>query len=232
MILCMKYHIETAPIWDAFKSGCECPLCEIEENLSAKLVDQYLNEAVMEPAYRVEVNRLGFCAKHYTRLFEGKNKLGLTLQTQTRLCAVIELIKENLSANQAVKQAQKLSKTLDTCVICAALDRAMGVYYETVARMFLYETEFKEVILNSKGLCVKHFAGSLRLCRQAGKRAGEFVGDLTETQIKNLKRLHAEMEAFTDKFDASKRKADPAPVTTTESTSLPRTINKLKGKVI
>ena len=228
----MKYHIETAPIWDAFKSGCECPLCEIEESLSARLVDQYLNEAVMEPAYRVEVNRSGFCSSHFLKLFAGKNKLGLTLQTQTRLQAVIELINENLSAKQAEKQAQKLFETLDTCVICDAVNRAMDIYYETVARMFLYEAEFKAVILNSKGLCIKHFAGCLSFCRQAGKRADEFVKDLTETQIKNMKRLYGEMEAFSDKFDASKRKAAPAPVTTTESTSLPRSINKLKGKIL
>ena len=228
----MRYHIETAPIWDAFKSGCECPLCEIEESLSAKLVGQYLNEAVMEPAYRVEANRLGFCSSHYLKLFAGKNKLGLTLQTQTRLQAVLELINESPSAKQAAKQAQKLSKTLDACVICAAVDRATEVYYETVARMFLYETEFKAVILNSKGLCIKHFAGCLRHARQAGKRADEYVKDLTETQLKNMKRLYGEMEAFTDKFDASKRNAGPAPVTTAESTSLPRSINKLRGKIL
>ena len=228
----MRYHIETAPIWDAFKSGCECPLCEIESSLSARLTDQYLNEAVMEPDYRVGVNKYGFCSAHFLKLFDGKNKLGLTLQTQTRLQSVMEDIKENLSAKQAAKHAQKLSETLDTCVICNQINRAIDVYYETVARMFLYEAEFKNVVLSSKGLCIKHYAGLLRFAKQAGKRADEFVKDITDTQLKNMKRLYAEMESFTDKFDANKRKANPAPVTTIESTSLQRTINKLKGKII
>ena len=231
-MLCMRYHIETAPIWDAFKSGCECPLCEIEGSLSARLVDQYLNEAVMEPGYRVGVNKYGFCSAHFLKLFDGKNKLGLTLQTQTRLQCVMEDIKENLSARQAAKQAAKLSETLDTCVICSQISRAIDVYYETVARMFLYEAEFKGVVLASKGLCIKHYAGLLGYARQAGKRAGEFVKDITNTQLRNMKRLFAEMESFTDKFDASKRKNNPAPVTTIESTSLPRAINKLRGKIL
>ena len=60
----MQYHIQTDPIWEAFKSDCDCPLCAIYEKTESRLVEQYLNEAVMEPDYRVEVNKYGFCAKH------------------------------------------------------------------------------------------------------------------------------------------------------------------------
>jgi len=228
----MRYHIETAPIWDAYKSGCECPLCEIEENLSAKLVDQYLNEAVMEPAYRVNVNKRGFCSRHFLRLFDGKNKLGLTLQTQTRLQAIIEDIKEKPNAKQGVKIAQELQKTLDTCVICDAVNRMLGLYYETAARMFLYEAEFQAVIENCKGFCIKHFAESLKAARYAGKRSNDYAACITAVQLKNMKRLHGEMESFTDKFDASKNKSGMQAVTTIESTSLLRSINKLKGKIL
>ena len=186
----------------------------------------------MEPAYRVEVNRLGFCVRHSLKLYEGKNKLGLTLQTQTRLFAVMEKMKENLSAKQAIKQSDMLIETLDTCVICVAVDRMMDIYYETTARMFMREAEFKAVLISGKGFCVKHYAELLKAAHYAGKRADEFVKDITAAQIKNMKRLFDEMGAFTDKFDASKNKNGSPAISVTDSTSLPRAINKLKGKIL
>ena len=60
----MQYHIQTEPIWEAFQSDCDCPMCRIYEKSETRLVEQYLNEAVMEPDYRVEVNKYGFCKEH------------------------------------------------------------------------------------------------------------------------------------------------------------------------
>ena len=53
----MQYHIQTEPIWEAFKSGCDCPLCQIYSKNEERLVGQYLEEAVMIPEFRVNVNK-------------------------------------------------------------------------------------------------------------------------------------------------------------------------------
>ena len=26
----MRYHIDTIPVWDAYRQDCECPLCVLE----------------------------------------------------------------------------------------------------------------------------------------------------------------------------------------------------------
>ena len=44
---------------------------EIERALEQKLVGDYLSEAVMVPEYRVEVNKKGFCDKHFAMLEAG-----------------------------------------------------------------------------------------------------------------------------------------------------------------
>jgi hypothetical protein len=85
----MKYHIDTIPIWDAFKSGGECPLCSVYEKCEADFVGSALGGSVMEPATRVEVNKSGFCAVHLGMLYGMQNRLGLALMLHTHIREVI-----------------------------------------------------------------------------------------------------------------------------------------------
>ena len=132
----MQYHIQTDPIWEAFKSGCDCPLCEIYAASEARLVGQYLDEAVMAPEFRVEVNKYGFCREHIRKLFAGKNKLGLALQLHTRMLSVRSVISPCKSYKQAVKQADELEKTADTCVICRTVDEMMLRYAHNSSNVY------------------------------------------------------------------------------------------------
>ena len=125
----MQYHIQTAPIWDAFKENDGCPLCKLYARAESRLVKQYLGEAVMEPDYRVRVNERGFCDKHLVKLYDGNNKLGLALQLHTRTEHIIKCIDVPLNAKQARKLADRLEKTANTCVICDEVDEVMNRYY-------------------------------------------------------------------------------------------------------
>ena len=35
----MQYHIQTTPVWDAFKSNCDCPMCELEKKINDKNIE-------------------------------------------------------------------------------------------------------------------------------------------------------------------------------------------------
>ena len=35
----MKYHIDTIPVWDAYKRGSECPLCDIKQHNEQEYLD-------------------------------------------------------------------------------------------------------------------------------------------------------------------------------------------------
>mgnify|MGYP006266110339 CR=1 FL=1 len=81
----MKYELQTIPIWNAYNSGEDCPLCHLEESLEADYQRFFLGNSVMAPDMRIEVNAKGFCRQHYRLLYRGENKLGLALMAQTRL---------------------------------------------------------------------------------------------------------------------------------------------------
>ncbi|MDZ7852596.1 MAG: DUF6062 family protein [Halomonas sp.] len=64
----VKYELQTIPVWDAYEHEADCPLCYLEQKLEADYQRFFLGSAVMAPEMRVEVNRIGFCARHFSLL--------------------------------------------------------------------------------------------------------------------------------------------------------------------
>lgn len=224
----MQYHIQTSPIWDAFKSGCDCPLCAIYQKSSDRLVEQYLNEAVMEPDYRVRVNKLGFCTKHLKQLFEGKNKLGLALQLNTRTAAMLEKMKIADNFKQAKKQAEELEKSLDTCVICETVDEMMERYAYTIAQMYRDEKEFPKTFRLSNGFCLPHYVLLLKNSGKASNKIAEYLNDLTGLQISTTAKINNETQRFTEKFDYRNNGSGGVP----DPDTVPGAIKKLRGRIL
>ncbi|NBC28747.1 MAG: hypothetical protein GVY29_02010 [Spirochaetes bacterium] len=81
----MKYELQTIPIWNAYSSDDDCPLCHLETKLEKDYQRFFLGNSVMAPDIRIEINAKGFCRHHYRLLYAGENKLGLALLAQTRL---------------------------------------------------------------------------------------------------------------------------------------------------
>ena len=90
----MKYHIDTIPVWDAYKVEDECPLCVLEYRSEQSYIDFFLSGSVMEPDTRIEVNKTGFCPPHFQLLYNEKNRLGLALITHTHLKETIDKFKK------------------------------------------------------------------------------------------------------------------------------------------
>ena len=72
-----QVHLDTIPIWDAYKQETECPLCAMEAACERQFLDVALGGAMMEPDTRVEVNQKGFCQRHFAQMFVASNRLGL-----------------------------------------------------------------------------------------------------------------------------------------------------------
>ncbi|HOK42309.1 MAG TPA: DUF6062 family protein, partial [Thermoclostridium caenicola] len=82
----MKERIYTIPITEAFEQDTECPLCVCEKKLEQDALEYALGPSLMEPDSRMETNRMGFCAHHFTKLYNSqKNRLGLGLIIETHL---------------------------------------------------------------------------------------------------------------------------------------------------
>lgn len=224
----MSYHIQTEPIWEAFRAECDCPLCRLYETIENRLVELYLNEAVMEPDYRVQVNKRGFCTRHLQKLYAGKNKLGLSLQLRTH----IEELKKNITPcdtpKQAAAQAHALTKAGGDCVICRAADLDMVRYAQTVAQLFAAEQNFRSVFGKSRGFCLPHYTLLLQESKYAGKLSKAYLNSLVLLQTRSVDAVCLDLDRFAERFDYRNAGSAVRP----DAETVPNAIRKLKGRIL
>jgi hypothetical protein len=203
-------------------------MCRLYGSTVARLIDQYLNEAVMEPAYRVRVNEAGFCAGHLRLLYGGANKLGLALQLSTRTDAILKKLSPVADGKAAKKEAQKVARLNSTCVICDTADEIMTRYAYTAAQMYEHENDFPSAFAACDGFCMPHYALMLTNADRAGKAAKTYVAALYRLQTESLKKINRDTRRFCEMFDyagQNKGMKDAEKI-------VPAAINKLKGEII
>lgn len=200
-------HIDTAPVWEAYKADCECPLCLLEAKSEKSYIESFLGGSVMEPAVRMEVNRKGFCRRHLDKLYGAGNRLGLALMADTHMKALIDHLRAAAPGSpvrlRLGKGPSANPSLTDSCILCERLESAMERYEVTLLHMWRTEPAFREAFSSGKGLCLVHYQ---RLAGRAGdKLSGRdlktFLEALHETTLKNLQRVEEELNWFTLKFD-------------------------------
>lgn len=197
----MQYHIQTTPIWDAFKQSDGCPMCALKARTQNGLMSLYCGEAVMSPEYRVQVNETGFCTEHLNALLEGENKLGSALQLSTRLGFLIDTLKCSDTPKSAAKLGLSLEKQKDSCVICRSIDSVMERYAYTVAQMFSAEKEFPALLSDCKGFCLPHFSLLMQHTARAAKSASVYIAELKRVQLKYMSAAKKDLDSFTAQYD-------------------------------
>lgn len=208
----MHYHIQTAPIWDAYKDNSRCPLCTLLLAKEKKVVKSYLNENVMDEFFRQRSNSVGFCSTHLQQLYVGENKLGLALQLETRANYIHSNLLKNVPTNK--KSAKKVADGIKShcgCVICDELNEYIPRYYMTIAQMFDIEPEFPD-LFRSAHHCVKHAAELMSFCEYAKKSTKTFLQSLTNSLTDDLIKTEKELRAFCNCFDYNNR-STPDPQT-------------------
>lgn len=234
----MKEHIDTIPLWEAFREDCECPLCRLHSRNEANYREYFMGASVMEPNVRVETNQKGFCARHYNQMFRMSNRLGLALSTHTYLKDVIARVNADAAARtqpkktglfakkQAAPQDDALSRIGQSCILCERLETTMSRYIETLFVVWKKESEFRAAFSGCKGFCLPHYSMLMNAAGQnlSGADLSSFTADLIKTEQTALARMEKELEWFTLKFDY--RNADK-PWGNSED-AVERTLNKLR----
>jgi len=221
----LKIHIDTAPVWESYKTDCECPLCLLSAKVEAANVNYFLGESVMEPDQRIEVNKKGFCPRHFKQLYDAGNRLGLGLMTHTYMKETLKALKshaETLKGCAAAEAGKPIYKRIgpkkgadlvsaataireieERCVLCERLNDNMERYMYTLLYMYKHEPEFPALLAQSKGMCLKHYRQILEMAPKhlSGESLYKFVDVLTEIEMNNFDRLEGEIEWFTLKFD-------------------------------
>jgi len=242
----MKYTLDTIPVLDAYKSGCECPLCRLRIHSEDQYVDSMLASTYMEPEWRIRSNETGFCARHYALMFDRRNHLGLALMTHTHMQEVIKSLegilaegsgprKSLLSSLRGTKSEEsgapaKIRARIGGCVICQDMSATLERYAYTIAQLYFTNSEFRPLFEQSKGFCLPHLALVLEMADKtlSAQQAAEFKKAAAALEIDNLRRVEKELEWFTLKFDY--RNADKPWGNSQDAPE--RAINKLQGACV
>jgi hypothetical protein len=219
----MKETIYTIPVNEAFDKGTECAVCELEKDLESSNVGFVTGPALMEPGVRMEMNKKGFCRRHYTDLLGSqKNILGLSLILTSRYEEVMyELEKKTSSIYEKLVKAQKqqdknrLSRELSdmlikrfrsdssSCFICDRIDFTMDKYFDVLFYMWKTDAVFRKKLTDSKGFCNRHTESLLEYAGREFKNSdySGFITDLYVLFSTNWKRNEEDLRWFTKKFD-------------------------------
>ena len=243
----MKYTLDTAPVLDAYKENCECPLCRLRILNEDSYIESMLSSAYMEPTYRLRTNEIGFCKRHFELMYNRRNRLGVALMTHTHMQEVIKSVEEML-ASGSLKRAgllaslrggkgdkadslpEKIRARVDGCFICEQMGNSIDRYAYTIAQLYFTNSEFKAMFENSKGFCLPHLALVLEMAEKtlSGDQLGKFKDAVAAIEIPNLKRIEGELEWFTLKFDY---RNNDKPWGNSKD-AVERSINKLMGATV
>lgn len=231
----MKEQLYTIPVNDAFSKDCECPLCSMYKSLEIQAIDYTMGPSYMEDDIRAKSDEEGFCPNHIKLMYSNQNRLGLTLMLSTHMDKTIENIEKLLKGSKPqpsslFKKAAPtdlvsyIKKIKGSCFVCNQIEHTFSRYLVTIFHMYKTDSAFKEKFKNSKGICTRHYGDLYEMAPDHLKSSvfEEFINDLNNIYLTNIKRVREDLEWFRDKFDY--RNAD-APWKNSKD-ALPRSILK------
>jgi hypothetical protein len=248
---CVKYQLETIPIWEAFEAKTECPLCFLEQKLTKNYTDFFLGGSVMEPDTRAQVNDLGFCPDHFSLLYEAGNKQSLALLAHTHLRELSKKLSDFEKRLRAAELGEKggsflpksrgtsklisgynelVNKSIASCAFCDKVETVMKRYAFTIVYTWKKNDDFKTELSQSKGFCIPHMTSVVGMADAILSRSirNKFLNRLFDVQNENLRRIEDEILWYTQKFDY--RNQDKPWKNSMDA--LPRTIQKLVGRIM
>lgn len=229
----MRYHLDTIPLWEAFREPGECPLCAMQEKLEAEQVAMTLEGSAMEPARRIESNAAGYCARHLRGLALSQRNLTLSLVLGTHIGQLRRDLQPLFAAAEGGEKkapaalAGALRGKTGSCVICRRVETVMGRYVQTLLHLWKSDPEFRKLLEGSKGFCLPHGgmlleAGEKRLFGQPRR---DFAACIAGLESRSLERLEQELQHYARMFDYRSKGQSWG----TSRDVLPRATEKLRG---
>ena len=229
----MKEQLYTIPLMDAFRAEDECPFCYIERDVEQNALDFVLGRdaSYMQDHVRAETDRVGFCRKHYEKMFAYGETLANALILETRIKYLMKemkaemnkyhtsskiglkdkLFKDSDSARDSNNVSRWVHEKEESCFICNHIKRNYDRYVATF--FYLYkkqEKEFIDLVKNGKGMCLHHLADILDAAPLYlnKKEEEELRAILFPQTIANMERVLEDVEWLQKKFDYLYKDAD------------------------
>ena len=204
--------IYTIPVNEAFdtaveKGGCTCPLCLLYDKLEENELDLILGASMMEPDVRIKTNEMGFCGRHYDRMFHMKNRLGLALMMESHLAELAKDLKpsllSSLTGDKGGKTKKRMEKLEEECYVCSRIDFQFSRMIETVVYLYGTEEAFRKKTRSVPVFCLPHAkrlltVGQMKLQK---KSYPAFFDDIWGIVSGYLAEVSGDVSWFCKKFD-------------------------------
>ena len=202
----MKEHIYTIPVTEAFSENKDrCPFCALFEKLERDELEIILGASMMEPDVRCETNEKGFCKKHYAKMFDMKNRLGLALMLESHLESLKKEIKTGniFSRDIAAKSVERIDKLESTCYVCDRIEDKISKMFTTAAYLFNEEKDFKADFNEVRYFCLPHYREYMLAAKRVLSKDeyADLVRAANEKVTNYLDSLKDDVSLFCKKFD-------------------------------
>ena len=211
----MAEQIYTIPVNDAFDSGCECPMCQMQKDLERNAIEYTMGPSYMEDDNRAMTDKLGFCSHHLRMLYQEKNRLGLALMMNTHMNKTIQDMRALAAKGPAAKAGlfgkntpnapvvDYIENMEKSCFICGRMDDMFVRYVDTIFHMWKRDSEFRDKFATSKGFCTYHYGilyktGQNKLSKE---QYAQFIEILNKVYFDNMERVNGDLSWFLDKVD-------------------------------
>ena len=207
----MSEKIYTIPINEAFDAAGEdhslgCPFCALYERFEHDQLDIILGASMMEPDIRIKTNEQGFCHKHYEKMFNMKNRLGMALMLESHLNELREDMKGGLSeifSGKGSKAVGRIEKLEGSCYVCERVEHTMERVFVNAALLWDEDPDFKNKIKKQPYFCLEHYrrfveAGQKNIHK---KRFGGFYETVSGVEMAYFDKLREDVSWFCKKFD-------------------------------
>lgn len=227
----MEEKIYTIPVTEAFEKKDGCPLCRLRRELEDTERDLIMGASMMEPDIRIKTNALGFCRKHYNKMFEMNNRLSLALMLESHLNEQKEKINicKNSVFGKSVNQKaiDNMASLSSSCYVCSRVEEKYSKMISTAILLWQKQTEFKNLFSEQPYFCLPHAKLLLEYAklRLDKKSFSAFAEQLDTVQSTYIDSLSSDVSWFCKKFDY---RYDAEPWGNSKD-SVERAINFLEG---
>ena len=249
----MKEKLYTIELTDAVKAGDECLFCWLERKLEQENLEFVLGSSYMESDIREKTSEKGFCRHHTKMMYDYGNTLGNAWILKSRMehmnrefkdqmkryghgnspkkttgkISLFSAIKAGGSKNTRSAVGEWLLSEEDHCYICSRMQEIYGRMLDTFVYMLREDAAFGELLMESNGFCLHHFADVLEICEEKLNPAEReaWIPRLGGLMEKNLDRIQADIDWLIEKYDYRNKDADWKQ----SKDAVQRTMQKLTG---
>lgn len=213
----MMEKIYTIPVNEAFDECASdaspgCPFCRMRDKLEENELDLILGASMMEPDIRIKTNEMGFCRRHYDKMFVRKNRLGMALMLESHLDEIRRTMDgsflSDLLKGKGAASVDRLEKLGESCYVCSRIDFSFNKMVENAVYLWkadydAHDKTFGDKIHAQHYFCLPHYHRFVECAREQlpKKVFNDFYTPVTAVVTAYFDSLRGDVSWFCKKFD-------------------------------